>query len=299
MRSCSLSWKLFWLLPVAAGAQVPDVHFPEVDPLYSYPIPPLGLLGPKCDMDVVDVRYSESGEERQTLHIVVHQLANGVSRVTTTASVHGIPFKRPHHWRRWVHLPERLFIAPKKRLENAYHFKVVGDAYRVCTQRGRVKRPWETYTVADRRIVWDTIIHGDTLILQRVHAHFTDTTKSSVFTEIWSNGRLYRSRFGTRTQGSEQINMEHTYTYSGDSVLIVHRQPAHGKDERSTVAQIQRDAMGRPVAVSRTYHIPGSPSPERVRSTEHLLDYDQHGRITCMAEWNGDTLVRSLIMNYR
>lgn len=93
--------------------------------------------------------------------------------------------------------------------------------------------------------------------------------------------------------------MEHTYTYSGDSVLIVHRQPAHGKDERSTVAQIQRDAMGRPVAVSRTYHIPGSPSPERVRSTEHLLDYDQHGRITCMAEWNGDTLVRSLIMNYR
>ena len=141
MRSCSLSWKLFWLLPVAAGAQVPDVHFPEVDPLYSYPIPPLGLLGPKCDMDVVDVRYSESGEERQTLHIVVHQLANGVSRVTTTASVHGIPFKRPHHWRRWVHLPERLFIAPKKRLENAYHFKVVGDAYRVCTERGRAKDP--------------------------------------------------------------------------------------------------------------------------------------------------------------
>lgn len=300
MRSRTISWILCFLHAVASSGQLPEVRFPEIDPLYTDPLPPLGLLEPDHEMDVIDTRYANNRGERQTLRLTVQLLPNDVRRITTTADVHGIPVKRPHHWRRSAPLGHRLYIPPKVRLTNVYHYKTVSGAFRRCTKRGRIIRPWEQHTAVDTRVRWDTIVHGDTLVLQRGHFHFTDTTRSSIFREVWSRGRLLNFCWGIRTQGVERIEQEHSYTYSGDSVFVVHRQPTCGTEAYRTLVHTQRDAHGRPTAISRTHWIPPTDGSEEIRRVLHLLDYDTQGRITCMEEfWDEDRLIHSLIMNYR
>lgn len=283
-----------------AAAQAPEVHFPEVDPLYTYPLPPSDLLEPNCHMDVVDVRYAYSGAERQTLRAFVHVLKNGIRRVTTTITTHDVPVKRPHHWRRSANVHDLLYIPPKERLSNVYHYKEVSNGFHPCTKRGRLIRPSESYMKADKRATWDTTIHGDTLFLQSVHPPFTDTSQSIFFREIWTNGRLHRESFGTLSEGLEKTTMEHRYTYSGDSVIIVHRQPDHASDVHRSIVHSRSDAQGRLAEVERTFWIPTNPTLEKIRRTLHLIDYDHNGRVTCMEEYeDGDKLIRSLILNYR
>lgn len=300
MCSRSTLWLLCSILTGTTSAQVPEVQFPDIDPLHSYPLPPLGLLEPSCAMDVVDVRYSQSGEERQTLHLIVQLLPNGIRRITVTVHVRGIPEKRPHHWHRSASLNDLFYIPPKKRHTNVYHYKKVNDTYRPCTKRGRIIRPWETYTVGGTTAVWDTTVYGDSLFLNRVHTHNTDSSHGSFFREVWSHGRLRRTSFGTRELGSERIHAEHSYAYSGDSVVIVHRQHGTEIKEFLSVVHAQRNAQGNLAEVERTFRIPMIPSSEKVRRTRHLLDHDNQGRLTCMAEYrDGGILIRSLIMNYR
>ncbi|HRH68655.1 MAG TPA: hypothetical protein PLB89_04020 [Flavobacteriales bacterium] len=286
---------------VEVNAQLPEVRFPEIDPLNSYPEPPRDLLLPDRDLEAVEVTHGFNDQERQTLRCVVELLPNGVRKVTTSVSVNGNGVKRPRRYRSVIPLGNRMYISPKKRLINVYHYTDGTRDYRLCTKRGRIQQPRKSYDTTSWAAVWDTTWHSDTLHLQRAHRSLNDTTRTSIFEETWVNSRLLTKSWCSLQDGHERTGDEMRFTYSGDSVSVIRRSLGSGKFQGSTINHTKRDDNGRPLHMSSTSVVAAHrDEPERVHGVHYRMTYDNDGQLTRMAEYrNSDVPRRSLTIHYR